>query len=119
MITVSIKTTHIDLTPALRDYTEKRLQAIEKYTGSDASISVEIGKTTDHHKHGDIFVAEVNITTVLGKQYRATSRKSDLYEAIDDVRDELVQVLTSAKGKKEALWKQGARKIKSLLRRIQ
>lgn len=113
---ISIKASNIELTPALKDYTEKRLNALSKYSGGDMNIVAEIGKTTDHHKNGDVFRAEVTVTTVLGKQHYAASEKSDLYEAIDDVRDELVRALTSAKGKKEALWKRGARKIKSILR---
>jgi ribosomal subunit interface protein len=113
---ISIKTTNIELTPALKDYTEKRISGITKFTGEDVVASVEIGKSTAHHKGGDIFLAEVNVTTSLGKQFRAVSEKSDLYEAIDDVRADLIRVLSSSKGKKDALWKRGARKIKSLLK---
>lgn len=113
---ISIKSTNIELTPALKDYTEKRISAIKKYTGEATIANVEIGKTTGHHKQGDIFKAEVNVTTSLGKQFRAVSEKSDLYEAIDDVRNEIVRAVTSAKGKSEALWKKGARKFKNMLR---
>jgi len=113
---ISIKASQIELTPALKDYTEKRLGAITKYVGTDVQIMAEIGKTTDHHKNGDIFRAEANVTTSLGKQYRAVSEKSDLYEAIDDVRSELIREITSAKGKKEALWRRGAQRIKNILK---
>ncbi len=116
MITISIKALQIELTPALKDYTEKRLSGIQKYIQEDVALSVEIGKTTEHHKHGEYFCAEVNATTTLGKQYRVVSEKQDLYEAIDDARNELVRAMTSAKGKQEALWKRGARKMKSILR---
>ncbi len=113
---ISIKSTNIELTPAIKDYTEKRIGTIKKYTGEATTASVEVGKTTGHHKHGDIFRAEVNITTALGKQFRAVSEKSDLYEAIDDVRNEIVREINSARGKSEAMWKKGARKFKNMLR---
>lgn len=113
---ISIKSKNIDLTPALKDYTEKRISGVTKYTGEDVTAVIEIGKTTAHHKHGDIFSAEINVTTSLGKQFRAVSEKSDLYEAIDDVRNEIVRELSSSKGKKDALWKRGARKIKNMMR---
>ena len=113
---ISIKSTNIELTPALRDYSEKRLAAITKYTGGDATATVEIGKTTDHHKQGEIFRAEVNVLTPLGKQYRAVSEKTDLYEAIDDVRAEIVRELSSAKGKRLTLFKRGAQQIKNMMR---
>ncbi|MEK7227909.1 MAG: ribosome-associated translation inhibitor RaiA [Patescibacteria group bacterium] len=113
---ISIKSTNIELTPALKDYTEKRIGTIKKYIGEKTTANVEIGKTSEHHKHGDIFKAEVNITTALGKQFRAVSEKPDLYEAIDDVRNEIVREVSSAKGKSEAMWKKGARKFKNMLR---
>jgi len=113
---ISIKSKNIDLTPAIKDYTEKRISGITKFTGEDVSAIVEIGKTTMHHKQGDVFSAEINVTTSLGKQFRAVSEKADLYEAIDDVRNEIVREVSSAKGKKEALWKRGAQKIKNMMR---
>jgi ribosomal subunit interface protein len=113
---ISIKTTNIELTPALKDYTEKRLNNAAKFIGNDVFINVEIGKTSNHHKQGDIFRAEINLTTALGKQFRAVSEKPDLYEAIDDVRDEIVSAVSSEKGKTEALWKRGARKIKNMMK---
>jgi putative sigma-54 modulation protein len=113
---ISIKSTNIELTPALKDYTEKRIGTIKKYTGESTNASIEIGKTTAHHKHGDIFRAEANVITSLGKQFRAVSEKPDLYEAIDDVRNEIVREISSAKGKSEAMWKKGARKFKNMLR---
>jgi ribosomal subunit interface protein len=113
---ISIKSTNLELTPALRDYTEKRLRTITKYTGGDAAITVEIGKTTAHHKQGDVFFAEVHVVTPLGKQHHATSEKSDLYEAIDDVRSEIVSELATAKGKRETLFRRGAKKVKWMLR---
>ena len=113
---ISIKSTNIDLTPALRDYAEKRLKSIVKFTEGDADIKVELGKISGHHKQGDIFQASVNVTTPLGKTYHAASAKADMYEAIDDIRSEVVREITSTKGKQETLFRRGARKIKKLLR---
>ncbi len=110
------KATNIELTPALKDYTEKRLGSIVKFTGGDASIAAEIGLTTGHHHKGDIFRAEVNVITPLGKQYRAVSEKSDLYEAIDDIREEIVRSLTSDKKRSSTLFRLGAQKIKNILK---
>jgi ribosomal subunit interface protein len=113
---IVIKSTNLELTPALRDYTEKRLRSIVKYTGGDATITVEIGKTTAHHKQGEVFLAEVHVLTPLGKQHHAASEKGDLYEAIDDVRNEIVRELASAKGKRETLFRRGAQKVKWMMR---
>ncbi len=115
-MSISIKTTLIELTPALSDYTEKRLGTLTKYTESEPTITVEIGKTTMHHRHGDVFRAEVNVTTALGKQYRAVSEKADLYEAIDDTRTEIIRELKNGKDKSQTLFRRGAKRIKNLVR---
>ena len=117
-MSISIKTTLIELTPALSDYTEKRLGTLTKYTEGEPTISIEIGKTTMHHRHGDVFRAEVNITTALGKQYRAVSEKTDLYEAIDDTRAEIIRELKAGKERYKTLLRRGAQKIKRLVRGI-
>ncbi len=113
---ISITAQNMELTPALQDYTEKRLGGLGKFTAGDPTVTVEIGKTTEHHHKGDIFEAKVTATTLLGKQYHAVSHKADLYEAIDDVRSEIVRMLTSDKDKKTTLFKRGAQKVKDMLR---
>jgi putative sigma-54 modulation protein len=113
---ISIKSTNIELTRALKDYTEKRISSVAKFTPEKIDAFVEIGKTTNHHRQGDVFKAEVNITTSLGKKFCAISETSDLYQSIDEVRDEIVREISSSKGKKETLWKRGARKVKDIIR---
>ncbi|MDB5254837.1 MAG: Ribosomal subunit interface protein [Candidatus Nomurabacteria bacterium] len=117
-MSISIKSTLIELTPALADYTEKRLSTITKYTEGECMIAVEIGKTTMHHKNGEVFRAEVNVTTPLGKQYRAVSEKTDLYEAIDDVRTEIVREIKGAKSRTQTLFRRGASKLKGLIKGV-
>jgi ribosomal subunit interface protein len=117
-MSITIKSTLIELTPALTDYTEKRLKSIKKYTEGEPQIAVEIGKTTMHHRNGDVFRAEVNITTALGRQYRAVSEKTDLYEAIDDVRAEIVRELKAGKSKSQTLLRRGSLKLKGLMKRL-
>lgn len=113
---ISIKGTNIELTPALKDYAEKRMKGIVKFTDGDADIVMDIGKSTAHHKGGDVFEASANVVTPLGKQYHAASQKTDLYGAIDDVRSEIVREITSAKGKRDSLFKRGARRVKNILK---
>lgn len=105
----------MELTEALKDYAEKRLTSITKF-GTLASIDVELGKTTHHHRNGDIFIASVNVETSLGKMYHADAEKPDLYEAIDIVRDEIAREMRSAKGKEQSLFRRGAQRIKNMLK---
>ena len=113
---IQITSLNMDLTPALRDYTEKRLSTLKKYSSGLPTITAEIGKSTTHHLHGEIFIAKASVRTPLGQEYYATSEKADLYEAIDDVRDELMRILTADKKKHDSLWKAGARKVKRIIK---
>lgn len=110
-----VKGKDLEITEAVQNYLQKRIDALEKY-GSDSSqeavkIEAEIGKTTRHHKSGDIFRAEINLT-LGGKLFRAEAEKDDLYAAIDEVRDTLERELKKFKTKKETIFIRGARSIK-------
>ncbi len=113
---IIIKATNFELTPALKDYIEKRLQALEKVGGGQALISVEIGKTTEHHKNGDLFKTEINVSATDGAQYRTASEKQDQYESIDDAVTEVRRAIVERKEKSQTLWKRGAQKIKDILK---
>ncbi len=115
-MSITITALNIETTPALRDYIEKRLSGLSKFTQGEPTVTVEIGKSTNHHKQGDIFEAKVNVITPLGKQYIARAEKPDMYEAIDNVRSEIVRELSSAKDKNATLFRRGAQKIKKILR---
>ncbi len=116
---ITIKTTNIDLTEAIKSYVEKRLGAFTKHNPSvseDDRAEVEVGKTTEHHHSGEIFRAET-VLHMNGKKIVATSEKEDLYAAIDEMKDKLEREVRGGKEKKRTLWKRGAGTIKKILRR--
>ncbi|OIO30711.1 ribosomal subunit interface protein [Candidatus Nomurabacteria bacterium CG1_02_43_90] len=116
---INIKTTNMEGTAALSSYVEEKLQSVEKFTlpheSEDVVAEVEIGKINNHHQSGDVFRAEVNLR-VRGKSFRATSEKSDLYAAIDDMRNELVREITSHKDKARTIVRRGGGILKKMLR---
>ncbi len=114
---INIKATGIELTGAISEYVEKKVSSLDKYLESnqDAVIQVEVGKSTHHHKSGDVFRAEIHIQGA-GLNLYADSEQSDLYAAIDLVRDDMVRNLTQSKGKKETLARRGGRMVKGVLR---
>ncbi len=117
---IKIQATNMELTEALADYVEKRLSSLSKYIRNegDALIRVEIGKTTHHHGHGDVFRAEANMS-VKGVRVRAESKKDDLYAAIDDVREELERMLSTEKDKRMSLMRRGGARVKALVQSAQ
>jgi putative sigma-54 modulation protein len=114
---INIKATGIELTPAITEYTEKKISSIEKYfqASEAAVVQVEVGKSTQHHKHGNVFRAEVHVIGG-GLDLYAASEQADLYAAIDAVRDEIVHKLTHEKGKRFALARRGGQKIKDIMK---
>ena len=117
---LQIKATGITLTPSIEDYVSKKIAMIEKHISSldaDSLVSVEVARTTLHHKSGDIFKAEVKIRAN-GKDYYAVSEKPDLYVAIDDVKDAVTRELVSNKERGQTLIRRGGAKIKMLIKRL-
>ena len=117
---IKIKSTNFDITPAIEEYVHRKISSLEKFLGVKENIlcEVEIGRTTRHHKSGDIFRAEVNIIEPGNKQVYAVAEEADLYSAIDIVRDEAEREITTRKDKRNTLFRRGGAKIKSLLKRI-
>ena len=115
----NINTTDFSLTPAISEYLDKRISHLDKFINPSLEESimcyVEVGKTTEHHKTGDLFRAEITLH-IGGKVFRATSEKEDLYSAIDEVGDEITQELKAFKGKRNSLIKRGGAKIKSIIK---
>jgi putative sigma-54 modulation protein len=114
---INLKATGIELTPAIRDYAEKKVSSLEKYfrQSPDAVAHVEVGKSTQHHRSGYVFRAEVRIVGA-GLNLYATSEQSDLYAAIDVVKDEITHTLTHEKGKRFALARRGGQAMKDMMK---
>lgn len=116
---INIKATGIELTDAIRDYVDKRLEAVVKLLQDDSAsmVNVEVGKTTQHHRHGDIFKADIHITGSHRDLY-VSSERSDLYAAIDEVRDEAIRRITTSKAKRLSLVRRGGKRVKDIVRGI-
>lgn len=114
---INIKTTTISMTPAISDYIDKHLSSVKKFLDSDptAKCDLEIAKTSNHHKHGDIFKAEIHIVAKDQNIY-VNVEKDDLYTAIDILRDEVLRKLKSEKDKKRSLVKKGGAMVKDFIR---
>lgn len=115
---INIKGTNMELTPAITSYVEKKVSAIEKYLDKNQKetvAQVEVGKSTKHHKSGEVFKAEVHLSGV-GLNLYAVSEQTDLYAAIDLVKDEIARSLVQLKGKHETLSRKGARLVKNMMK---
>ena len=114
---INIKTTGFGLTPSISDYINKKLESVQKLLESDPSAicDFEAGKTTEHHKTGDVFRAEAHIVAARRDIY-AESEQSDLYAAIDAVRDDVIRRLSSDKVKKISRVRRGGAIVKKMVK---
>ncbi len=118
MIKKTLKGTAISLTPAIESAVEKAVEQLDKYvdpTDTSAKAEVEVGRTTEHHRSGDIFRAEINFHSRLG-DFRAEAERQDLYSAIIAAKDELVESLRSKKAKRVDFVRRSGLALKSMLK---
>ncbi|OGD38639.1 ribosomal subunit interface protein [Candidatus Azambacteria bacterium RIFCSPLOWO2_01_FULL_37_9] len=123
---INIKTSNLDLTPAITIYIDDKINSLEKFISgkelkdwdekNQAAVEadVEIARTTSHHRQGDIFSAEVNLK-VPGRIIRAEAKEWDIRVAIDRVKDELQIELKKYKNKQETEFRKGSRLLKKLI----
>jgi len=115
---INIKATGMELTPAIASYVNKKISSVGKYLEKenvDPVAQVEVGKSTQHHKSGNVFRAEIHITGG-GLDLYAVSEMGDLYAAIDVVRDEIVHNAVQSKGKRETLARKSAEMMKNMMK---
>lgn len=99
-MTINITHRGVELTPAIRLYAEEKMLALQKYFEGILHIDVEIGKTTRHHRKGDVFFC-VGRVQVPGNVIRIEKDEEDLYKAIDKVKDHLRETLSDLKKQME------------------
>ncbi len=97
---INIRATKIDLTDAIRDFAQEKMDMLEKYLGDVKVINcdVEVGLVSNHHQKGDIYRAEVNLQ-VPGEILRVEKTEPDLYKSIDKVKDHLMRSIRRYKQK--------------------
>lgn len=115
---IILKATNITLTPTINEYVETALGSLDKLTQGlslPAEMRVEVGRSTWHHKKGEVFFAEANLS-IGGNLLRSKIESFSVPSAIDGVRDELRNEIYKFKGKKETIFRRGARSVSKMLR---
>ncbi len=115
----NIKATNIELTSAVSDYVNKKIESINKLVDEfkEISVYVEVGKTTNHHKQGEYFKAEFDVV-IDGEKFFTVSEENDLYKAIDRAKDDLIRRVKNSKKKKTTLFKRGTMSVKKMVKGI-
>lgn len=104
---MNVKVTGKDMkvTDAIIDYSEKKLERVEKYFDEEVNATVTV-KAEKNSK-----VAEIQVNTKFA-MFRAVTEHSDLYAAIDKDIDILEGQIRKAKTKKDKMNRDDSLKIK-------
>ncbi|KKQ45832.1 MAG: hypothetical protein US65_C0048G0004 [Candidatus Yanofskybacteria bacterium GW2011_GWC2_37_9] len=112
---------NIELTEAIKDYVLKRVTNLERLlsniekSGGEVKVAFEVGKSTHHHKSGEVFHADCLIK-INGKEFYSSADKEDLYQAIDAIKDSLYNEINRNKDRSQTLLYRGARSIKKMMK---
>lgn len=110
----TVKATNIEHTNAIDAYLTKRLNELERILEPKEKSElarIELGKSTKHHKSGELFFAEITFH-VKKKGFRATAEGADLYEAIDKMQAMIIREVKRHHELMRENRKKGARELK-------
>ncbi len=85
MLDFNIRGENLEVTPAIREYVEKKVQKLERYftEGANATANVNLKVYNDRQTKVEITIPMKNLTL------RAEERQNDMYAAIDLIVDKL------------------------------
>lgn len=116
---INIRSNNMELTAAITNYAKKKLEKLHKFLNDEgdreAIAQVTIGKSTKHHKEGELFASEATIS-FSGDNFTAQAKDEDLYASIDKLHDELEAEITRHNSKETDMVKKGGRAIKKQVR---
>ncbi|KKP85782.1 ribosomal subunit interface protein [Candidatus Nomurabacteria bacterium RIFCSPHIGHO2_02_FULL_35_13] len=118
---INLQGKNFELTETIKDYVIKRVTNLEKLLstmekrGGEVVVNFEVGKSTKHHKSGDVFHSDCLIK-IDGKEFYSSSDEEDIYQAIDEVKESLFEEIRKNKDRKQTLFKRGAASVKKMLK---
>ena len=118
---INLQGKNIEVTPAIHDYVSKRVTNLSKLLSEieekhgEILVRFNVSKTTNHHKAGEVFEADCSITAK-GVNFYSSSSREDLYQAIDEVKENLFNEIEKNKDRKQTLFKRGAASVKKMMK---
>ena len=90
---IVIKGTHLETTPSLKFYIEKKLGPLAKFVkkideAGSAELEFEVSRTTAHHHKGPVFRAEAHLK-LPKKIFYMSEENYDIRTAVDMVKNKL------------------------------
>lgn len=118
---INLQGKNFELTDAIKDYVLKRVTDLEKLlssleeNGKEVNINFEVGKSTMHHRAGEVYHTDCLIN-IDGEKFYVSSDKEDIYQAIDETKEIIFREIRKSKDRKQTLYKRGAASVKKMLK---
>lgn len=113
----SVKYTNIEATDAIEKYLEEHLAKLDLVVDDNdesADAQIELSKALVGQQTGDVYQAEINLH-IAGQGFYVTENASDIYAAIDLMRDVIVRDVKRHYEKNRDQVRSGARQFKEML----
>lgn len=97
---INLKASNLELTPAIQEYVQTKVDMLEKYLGDMQVVNCdfEVEKSVGGQNKGEIYRAEINLQ-IPRDLLRVDKTETDLYKAIDKVKDHMEAMIISHKEK--------------------
>ncbi len=100
-----------ELSDVLKDFIEEKIGELQRFLhvpADEIQAWVEVGKITNHHEHGNIFEAKIDLG-IPGQTFRVQITGEDINSAVLEARDELQREIRRFKEKHTAQQRKGMR----------
>ena len=118
---INLQGKNVELTEAVKDYVSKRVTNLGKLLsriedgGGKVMVNMDLSRSTQHHKSGEIFHADC-LVKIDGKEFYGSADEEDLYQAIDTLKDSLYNEINKNNDRSQTLFKRGATSIKKMMK---
>jgi ribosomal subunit interface protein len=114
---ININHNNFELTDAINAYAQEKLGSIAKNIekSEEATLSIDLGKISPHHKHGNHYEVKCNLKYGT-RSIHISSIKEDLYFAIDEAKDKLLDELAHKGDRERSMMKRFARSFKNIIK---
>lgn len=110
---ININFTGVDSTEAIKEYATDKAESLSTYFDGITGIDIDVGKRGHQQKGSDEFYAEFKVQIPTKPNLYIVKESSDLYKAIDKVRDHLKVELERIKGKMHQIDREEVREQKA------
>ncbi len=89
---------NFELTEPIKQYVNEKFIKLGRFFSNIQEARVELGRITDHHRKGDVYFCEVNLS-IPNEKIFIKKEADDIYKAIDEVKETAHTALENKKEK--------------------